>query len=191
MCGDIRRSGVESSPAGAKESRPAREWGGARLLISGPHWGHDQVTLPLCSLAVCWQGGTEHLYPKICCQIEKGQGTEEDDPDLKPVLPSLWPWGGPVCLCDVCARQPLCVYLFPRSVCVLCSSLALHPRLPLSCGPLSSGHKAGFLISRDRERCLGCTGVARGVVARGRWPWGEESFLCQIPKCHSGAACAA
>lgn len=40
----------------------------------------------------------EHLYP-FCCQIEKGQGLEEDNPDPKPVLPGLWHWGGPVCLC--------------------------------------------------------------------------------------------
>ncbi|KAJ8788960.1 hypothetical protein J1605_022366 [Eschrichtius robustus] len=56
---------------------------------------------PLCpsALLLSAAGGTEHLYP-FCCQIEKGQGMEEDDPDPKSVLPSLWHWGGPVCLCN-------------------------------------------------------------------------------------------
>ena len=104
---------------------------------------------------------TERLYP-FCCQIEKGQGLEEDDLDPKPILPDLWHWGGPVCLCNcVCTVVRVCVfqvYVSLRS----CSS-TLHPGLPLSCGPLSSGNKAGCLISRDGDRCPVCTGVGWGV----------------------------
>lgn len=100
--------------------------------------------------------------------------------------------GEGLCVCVMCVHVGLCVCICFPGLCVsLCSSSALYPGLPRSCGALSSGNKAAFLISRDGERCLGCTGVARGVVARGRWPWGEQSFLCQIPKCHLGAARAA
>lgn len=100
--------------------------------------------------------------------------------------------GEGLCVCVMRVHVGLCVCICFPGLCVsLCSSSALHLGLPLSCGPLSSGNKAGFLISRDEERCLRCTGVAWGVVARGRCPWGEQSFLCQIPKCHLGAACAA
>lgn len=40
------------------------------------------------SLAVCWQGGMECLYP-LYCQIEESQGSRKDDPDPKPGLLSL------------------------------------------------------------------------------------------------------
>lgn len=54
----------------------------------------------------------EHLS-LFCCQIEKGQGMEKDDPDPKPALPSLWRWGGPVCLCNcVCMLVFVCISVF-------------------------------------------------------------------------------
>lgn len=116
---------------------------------------------------------------------------EEDDPG--PNLSSqVFGTGEGLCVCVMCVHVGFGVCICFPGLCVsLCSSSAPYLGLPLSCGPLSSGNKAEFRISRDGERCLGCTGVAWGMVVRGGGPWGEESFLCQIPKCHLGAVCVA
>lgn len=94
-----------------------------------------------------------------------------------------------MCLCNVRACW--------LRVCV--SQACVCPRAPapqlstLGClSPLGLcllGIRQGFPFQR-MGKCLGCTGVGWGTVAREE-PWGEESFLCQIPKCHLGAACAA
>lgn len=74
---------------------------------------HSTPALSCCLLA----GGMERLYP-FCCQIEKGQGLGEDDPDPQLVLPSLWHGGRPVCLCNhACTVVCVCVSVF--QVCVL------------------------------------------------------------------------
>lgn len=84
-----------------------------------------------------------------------------------------------MCLCNVHACWSLCAFLFSRAVCVLCScSSAPHPGLPLSCGPLSSGNKAGFPVPRDGERCPGCTEVGWGCGSKRRGRPGERSPFC-------------
>lgn len=138
-----------------------------------PQWGQGQVTGPQCLLVVCWKGGMSVSCPFIC-QIEEGQGLEEDDPGLTPIFPTPLALGR-ACVC-VCVA--LCVqFCFPG----LCVSLAPVPQLsspswPLSCGPLSSGNRAGIPLSRAVERYpdLHRSGSRRRVA------W-ERSLLFFVP----------
>lgn len=84
-----------------------------------PQWGQGHVIGPQCLLVVCWKGGMSVSCPFIC-QIEEGQGLEEDDPGLTPIFPTPLALGR-ACVCVCCS---LCAILFSRSVCVLgsCSS---------------------------------------------------------------------
>lgn len=61
--------------------------------------------------------GAHSISTSSVAKLEKGQGIEEDDPDPKPVLPNLWHWGGPVCLCNVRACWSSFACLFQGYVC--------------------------------------------------------------------------
>lgn len=120
MCADVR-SGAGSSPAGAKEQAGQGEgWDETGLRAPTVR----MVTLPQCSLVGCWQGAWSIPTPSIA-KLVKGQGMEEDDPDPRPVLPSLWYWGGPVRLCSMCACLSLCMCLFAGAVCPRAPGLQL------------------------------------------------------------------
>lgn len=82
-----------------------------------------------------------------------------------------------MCLCRVCACRSLCACLSSRTVSFVLPFLSSPPRLPLSCGPLSSGKKAVCRVSKDGERYPGCTGVGFDVLAREGVP-GEKSLFC-------------
>lgn len=61
--------------------------------------------------------GAHSISTPSVAKLEKGQGMEEDNPDPKPVLPNLWHWGGPVCLCNVRACWSSFACLFQGYVC--------------------------------------------------------------------------
>lgn len=188
MCGDVR-AGAGNSPAGAKESRLAREGVGPdsdqRARQSGS--GHPA----LCSLAVCWQGGgggggLELLTPSVA-KLERARACRKMTliPNYPPKPSAL---GGPVCLCSVCACRSLCACLLSRTV-----LRAPVPQLSTQAASLlwasvfwEKGGVSGFKGRREMPRWprrgIWCPGKRRG-------PWGEESLLCQIPKCHWGHVC--
>lgn len=94
-----------------------------------------------------------------------------------------------MCLCSVCMSVFVCVSVVQD--CVLCAPVPqLSTRLPLSCGPLSSGEKAVFQVSKDGERCPGGPGEGFGVLAREGVP-GEMSPFCAKSLSAIGAMCAA
>lgn len=123
--------------------------------------------------------GAHSISTPSVAKLEKGQGMKEDDPD--PNLSSQAPGTGEdLCVCVMCMHVGLRVRVCFPGLCVsLCTcSPAPHPGLPLSCGPLSSGNKAGFPVPRDGERCPGCTGVGWGCGSKRRGRPGERSPFC-------------
>lgn len=113
----IRRLEGGCSPAGAKESRPARDGGGARLRRSGS--GRSAPAHSCCLLQ-----GTQSVST-FCCQIEQGQGLEEDDPDPRPVLPDLAL--GRACVSVYCVCTVVCVCVCFPGLCVLALLLLDSP----------------------------------------------------------------
>lgn len=89
----------------------------------------------------------------------------------------------------VCMSVFVCVSVV-RAVSFVLLFLSSPPRLPLSCGPLSSGEKAVFQVSKDGERCPGGPGEGFGVLAREGVP-GEKSPFCAKSLSAIGAMCAA
>lgn len=162
MCGDVR-AGPGKSPAGAKESRLAREGGGAGLWSEGPTV-RTRSPCPCALLLSAGKGGWSFSTTSIA-KLKRARAWRKMTliPNYPPKPLAL---GGPVCLCNVCACRSLCACLLSRTVSFVLLFLSSPPRLPLSCGPLSSGEKAVFQVSKDGERCPGCTGVGFGVLAR-------------------------
>lgn len=140
----------------------------------GVGWGQTDPRAPtvrtraLCPRALLLSAG-EGAYsistPSVA-KLEKGQGMKEDIPDPNLSSQALGPGEG-LCVCVMCMRVCLCVRVCFPELCVSVGSCcsALHPGLPLSCAPPSSGNKAGFTVPRDGDRYPGCTGVRWGMVA--------------------------
>lgn len=163
MCGNVR-AGAGSSPAGAKESRLARERGGAGLWSEGPMI-RIRSSCPSTLLLSAGKGAWSISTPSIA-KLEKGQGMEENDPD--PILSfQAFGTGEGLCVCAMCVHVSLCVCLLSRAVCPCAPVPQLSTPGCLSpMGLLSSGNKAGFLVSKDGERHPGCIGMGFGVVGR-------------------------
>ena len=93
-------------------------------------WGWCQTPKvrirPLCPRALLLSAArdTERLYP-FCCQIEQGQGLEEDDPDPRPVLPDLAL--GRACVSVSCVCTVVCVCVCFPGLCVLALLLLDSP----------------------------------------------------------------
>lgn len=90
----------------------------------------------------------------------------------------------------MCACQSLCAYLFSGLRVSLCScSSALHPRLLLSCGPLSSGNRVSYFKGwRDAQVAQEQDGVRRQEEGGS----GERSpFRAKSLSAIWGAMCAA
>ena len=85
--------------------------------------GQDQAALPR-ALLLSAARDTEGLYP-FCCQIEQGQGLEEDDPDPRPVLPDLAL--GRACVSVYCVCTVVCVCVCFPGLCVLALLLLDSP----------------------------------------------------------------
>lgn len=184
MCGDVR-GGPGNSPAGAKESRPAREGAGPdsglRAQRSGP--GHPAPARSCCLLA---RGGRAGASPPLQLpSLGKGQGMEEDDLDPKLSSQAFGTGRARVSVQCVCMSVSVCVSVVRDYV-----LRAPVPQLPTQAASFlgasvfwEKGGVSGFKGWRETPRLhrsgIWCPGKRRG-------PWGGESFLCQIPKCHSG-----
>lgn len=97
---------------------------------AGQGWGWCRTPKvrirPLCPRALLLSAArdTERLYP-FCCQIEQGQGLEEDDPDPRPVLPDLAL--GRACVSVYCVCTVVCVCVCFPGLCVLALLLLDSP----------------------------------------------------------------
>lgn len=182
MCGDVRAE-PGNSPAGAKESRLAGEGGGAGLWSEGPAV-RTRSPCP-CALSLPAGKGGWSVSTTSIAKLGKGRGVEEDD--LDPKLSSQAFGTGRACVSVPC----VCVSVF---VCVsVVQDRVLRapvPQLSTQAASLlrasvfwGKGGVPGFKGWRETPRLhrsgIWCPGKRRG-------PWGEESFLCQIPKCHLG-----
>lgn len=150
---------------------------GLRAQRSGP--GHPAPVLSRCLLA---RGGWSISTTSIA-KLGKGQGMEEDD--LDPKLPSQAFGTGRACVSVPCVCMSAFVCVSVVQDCVLRAPVpqlsAQAASLPRAC--LLGKRRCVRFHRRERPRLhrsgIWCPGKRRG-------PWGEESFLCQIPKCHLG-----
>lgn len=151
---------------------------GLRAQRSGP--GHPAPVLSCCLLA---RGGGWSFSTTSIANLEKGQGMEEDD--LDPKLSSQAFGTGRACVSVQCVCMSVFVCMSVVQDCVLRAPV---PQLSTQAASLlwvfwEKGGVSGFKGWREMPRLhrsgIWCPGKRRG-------PWGEESFLCQIPKCHLG-----